>query len=548
MLSDQEIEHNAKQLADYKRSDTLPDILERYANLIEDYKRLKSDYEEEREGRERYKQMARGQERNPFVLVLVDGDGYVFDDELVRDGTEGGSRAAKRLNDTVKHSLRRKGLEGCEIMVRAYANLVGLSKALYKVGLCGAEKRSLAPFTAGFNRSYGLNDFVDAGELKENADFKLRAMLRLYAENAQCKHIYFAACHDVGYVSELIPYRGNRDRFTLISTPSLRFHDEFAKLGMNVEELPGVFRTAPLDSVYKPGVSWGPSKPLGAALSPAATTSPASDGQKICQFYQIGKCKYGKGCKNQHIDTRQFSFQTGRAAKPENDPSNSFSRVVDQLSASTRENSNSDLSHMRNEFSLLPRNDEIPKGYVAINQTEHRLDVYIPPPSSEVMARFKLRSENRKLCNNKHLAGSCENEGCEYDHNPVPDDLKPALELLSRSMPCPKRGACRNANCIYGHVCQRADCKHRGGKVFCRFPYLTHFESLALDSVVPGVAKKPTPASNTTSNHRHSPSTDDEDAYRHPARDVDSEGEEGAPIMHPIDEDETVENSVIEDD
>ncbi|RYP08119.1 hypothetical protein DL764_002102 [Monosporascus ibericus] len=539
MLSDQEIEHNAKQLADYKRNDALPDILERYANLIEDYKRLKSDYEEEREGRERYKQMARGQERNPFVLVLVDGDGYVFDDELVRDGTEGGSRAAKRLNDTVKHSLRRKGLEGCEIMVRVYANLVGLSKALYKVGLCGAEKRSLAPFTAGFNRSYGLNDFVDAGELKENADFKLRAMLRLYAENAQCKHIYFAACHDVGYVSELIPYRGNTDRFTLVSTPSLQFHDEFAKLGMNIEELPGVFRTAPLDLPYKAGVSWGPSKPLGAAPSPAAAAPPASDGQKICQFYQIGKCKYGKGCKNQHVDTRQFSFQTGRAAKPENDFSNNFGRAVDQPIASTRDNYNSDISHMSIEFTLLPRNDEIPKGYVAINQTEHRLDVYIPPPSSEVMARFKLRSEYRKLCNNKHLAGSCENERCEYDHGPVADDLKPALELLSRSMPCPKRGTCRNANCIYGHICQRADCKHRGGKVFCRFPYLTHFESLALDSVVPGVAKKPTPASNTNSNQRRSPSTDDEDGYHYPARDVESEGEEGAPIMGPVYEDGT---------
>ncbi|KAH7112668.1 hypothetical protein EDB81DRAFT_827043 [Dactylonectria macrodidyma] len=82
-------------------------------------------------------------------------------------------------------------------MVRVYANLVGLSKHLNKNGLCGAEKRSLSSFTAGFNRSYGLTDFVDAGELKENADHKMKAMLRLYAENTQCKHIYFAACHDV---------------------------------------------------------------------------------------------------------------------------------------------------------------------------------------------------------------------------------------------------------------------------------------------------------------------------------------------------------------
>jgi hypothetical protein len=248
MLSDEAIEYAAEQLAEYRRNDALLDILERYATLIEHYKLLKSDYEEERDGRERYKQLARGQERNPFALVVIDGDGYVFDESFVRAGEEGGSRAAKQLNDTVKMSLRRKGYEGCEIMIRVYADLVGLSKTLYKNGLCGAEKRSLAPFTSGFNRSYGLTDFVDAGELKECADFKLKAMLRLYADNTQCKHIYFAACHDVGYISDLTPYRGNSERFTLVRTSSARFHLEFNKLGMNVEDFPGVFRSTSLIS------------------------------------------------------------------------------------------------------------------------------------------------------------------------------------------------------------------------------------------------------------------------------------------------------------
>lgn len=616
MLGDQEIELYSKQLAEYKRNDTLPDILEKYASLIEEHKRLKSDYEEEREGRERYKQMARGQERNPFVLVLVDGDGYIFDDELVRDGTEGGSRASKRLNDTVKHSLRRKGLEHCEVMVRVYANLVGLSKILYKSGLCGAEKRSLAPFTAGFNRSYGLNDFVDAGELKENADFKLRAMLRLYAENAQCKHIYFAACHDVGYISELTPYRGNRDRFTLVSTPSLRFHDEFQRLGMNVEDLPGVFRTIPLDSAstYRPGAPSGPNnnnsnsnKSAATAQSPMATPSVPSDGQKICQFYQVGKCKYGKGCKNAHVDVRTAPFHMSRASRSDSDfGGNNFGRAAatsvsaaDQppppgtgtgtgtgtgpSSTSIRDGAASDSSYTKtnnNEFPQLPRNDEIPRGYVALNQTEHRLDAYIPAPTNEANARLKVRSERQKLCNTKHLLGACDNEHCEYDHSPISEDLRPALEMLSRSMPCPKRGSCRNASCVYGHVCQRADCKHRGGKVYCRFPYLTHYENLSLDSVVPGITKKqqqqqqpphvspplttaavqPSPLtalpvnnktgslnnqspnnsnSNNSNHHRRSPSTDDEDdddddAFYHPAPDEESEGEEGVPIARPM--------------
>lgn len=95
MLSDNELAETSAQLQDFhvastKQQATLAEVLEKYGTLIESYKRLKSDYEEERDSRERYKQMARGQERNPFVLVLVDGDGYIFDDDLVSNGAEGG--------------------------------------------------------------------------------------------------------------------------------------------------------------------------------------------------------------------------------------------------------------------------------------------------------------------------------------------------------------------------------------------------------------------------------------------------------------------------
>jgi hypothetical protein len=44
------------------------DLFEKYAQLVDSYRRLKSDYEEERESRERYKQLARGNiESSPFI-------------------------------------------------------------------------------------------------------------------------------------------------------------------------------------------------------------------------------------------------------------------------------------------------------------------------------------------------------------------------------------------------------------------------------------------------------------------------------------------------
>ncbi|KAJ4264380.1 hypothetical protein NW762_005578 [Fusarium torreyae] len=488
MLPDATIDRAADKLAEYRKNDALNEILDQYAVLIEDYKRLKSDYEEEREGRERYKQLARGQERNPFALVVVDGDGYIFDERFVKDGEEGGSRAAKQLNDTIKDSLRRKGLESCEVMVRVYANLVGLSKALCKNGLSGAEKRSLSSFTAGFNRSYGLADFIDAGELKENADFKLKAILRLYADNAQCKHIYFAACHDVGYVSDLTPFRGNRERFTLVRTPSLLFHKEFDRLGMNIEELPGVFRQMPLTYAYttaqtkttlssstnmgKPSLSYSNS-------NFTSTKWNTNDGNTVCQFYGQGNCKYGNSCRFAHIDGKTSSHNStpspstiGNTTKSDRNYSGDWRR--------------SSLSNGKTNIDSLPKREDIPDGFVAINAVEDRLDPYLPPPDADAVKRLKALSQDRKFCNNAQLYNSCENDNCEYDHAPIAEELKPALENLARSVPCSRRGGCRRANCVHGHVCQKTDCRHRtGGKGYCRFPSKVCMADYAVSTFVP---------------------------------------------------------------
>ncbi|KAF3760326.1 hypothetical protein M406DRAFT_53057 [Cryphonectria parasitica EP155] len=503
MLTDKEIDDAAKQLADYRRNDKLEAILNNYALLLEEHQRLKSDYEEERDARERYKQLARGQERNPFVLVLIDADGYVFDDRLVGAGAEGGSRAAQLLNDGIKTSLRRKGLEHCDIVVRAYANVAGLSKALSKSGLLGAEKRSLAPFIAHFNRSYPLTDFVDAGELKENADFKLRGLLRLYAENAQCKHIYFAACHDAGYVSELTQYRDHSDRVTLIKTPGLLFHDEFTKLGLGIEELPGVFRPAgsAMDAIYPKPLqtisSFNKSTPSLPSPSSAATSA------EICSFYKLGKCRYGSNCKKLHANPQSMTTTTStlpvRSMHARDSPHRTYMQQADLLRQ-------------------LPRKEDIPPGHVAVNKNGQRLDYYLSPPTPDAENRLRARSATTRLCNAMHLKGSCSTPGCEYDHSQVEEDLKPALEWLARSLPCAKRGDCRNAACLSGHVCLKPDCKHYGsGKAYCKIGFLTHLTDLAVDRYVPATTGQQ-PSNGDPVNHTSPSSTvtspvteDDED-------------------------------------
>lgn len=95
----------------------------------------------------------------------------------MKAGSEGGISAAQALNDSIRelmHSTMGMQADQCRIMVRIYANMLGLSKVLARVGLVGHEARSFSPFASSFNRAQDLFDFVDAAERKEGSDYKIR--------------------------------------------------------------------------------------------------------------------------------------------------------------------------------------------------------------------------------------------------------------------------------------------------------------------------------------------------------------------------------------
>jgi hypothetical protein len=538
MLSETELAETSLQLQDFqlastKQQETLAEVLEKYGTLIENYKRLKSDYEEERDSRERYKQLARGQERNPFVLVLVDGDGYVFDDDLISNGAEGGQRAAHLLNKAILSSLQQRGLENCRIMVRVYTNLVGLSKTLSRIKLCGAEKRSLAPFAANFTRSNELFDFVDAGELKENADSKIRALFRQFVDNTQCRHIYFAGCHDVGYINELIPHRNNRDKVTLVRNYAT--HPEFTKLGLRVEDFPGIFRTTPIDAAniqpYK--------APITVNKAPSISDNSEAPKPKPCFFFTKGLCKYGDSCVNKHVKTTNGSGIT-------HDQPSSTNASWRNSASESKFGSSTDNDFMRSnghtphqsilngdqtdpDFSaLLPHADSAPPGFVALNAKGERLDVYTPPVTAEVRHRFAQRVANQKLCNKFHLTGDCPDHtknNCSFDHSPIDEGLRNYLRSIAASTPCTRRSQCKNLMCLSGHVCQKPDCKYRGGKLYCKLPGPIHYVQLQFKEWVPGVSpsqgkRETNPGKDASGSPTPPPQSDHDSPLRSPTSSV----------------------------
>ncbi|KAL1969411.1 hypothetical protein VTN77DRAFT_8849 [Rasamsonia byssochlamydoides] len=395
--------------------DTHLKLLREFQELIERYRRLKSDYEEEKESREKYKKLARGQERNPFVLVLVDGDGYIFKDQHIKAGSEGGVAAAQALSDAIKELLQlNSDSEQCRVMVRVYSNLSGLSKSLSRAGLVGHEARSLAPFTASFTRAQDLFDFVDAGD-KDGAGFKIRETFRLFVDNNQCKHIFFAGCHDVGYLSLLTPYRGKADRVTLIKAAS--FHPEFESLDLPVREIPSVFRSTPIAG-------------RNVTTTVSKTRLDVNRKAKVCKYYPKGFCKYGSGCLNEHVGKSQTTDDSARVC----------------------------FRRQEHPSSILPVASPETRDLIPINKDGDRLDPAFPPPPPEAWRLYQQRKDRHELCNKHHLAGRCTEINCRFDHSALEPQALTVLQFILKGTACSRGLRCRLADCYAGHVCQKNGC------------------------------------------------------------------------------------------
>src|SRR6266487_452384 len=106
-------------------------------------------------------------------------------------------------------------------------------------------------------------------------------MFHLFADSSQCKHVFFAGCHDPGYLSLLTPYRGKADRITLIEADS--FSPDYRALDLPIVDLSSVFRST---------VSNG--------RIPTPVTEPAlkpNMGENICRFFQKVQFVHTNACR-----------------------------------------------------------------------------------------------------------------------------------------------------------------------------------------------------------------------------------------------------------
>ncbi|PPQ77359.1 hypothetical protein CVT25_010941 [Psilocybe cyanescens] len=168
------------------------------------------------------------------VIALLDGDGAIFNSQLIAQGQSGGHIAAQKLSDAImQHLASTNGVNRYQLWVYIFLNRRGLVDTFGRVGLAAA-KTKFDEFIMGFNQAAERFLMLDVGSAKEAADAKIKALLEDEIRLPQTEKIIFGGCHDNGYVTTIRSHitAGFKNKLTL-----LRSYTDMAA-GMNELELP----------------------------------------------------------------------------------------------------------------------------------------------------------------------------------------------------------------------------------------------------------------------------------------------------------------------
>ncbi|KAL8757140.1 MAG: hypothetical protein Q9184_004287, partial [Pyrenodesmia sp. 2 TL-2023] len=169
----------------------------------------------------------------PFVMAMIDADGYIFRKDLLQSSETGGWKAADDLAQAVRTSLSKEdlGLDDVNIMAWAFADFEQVAIYLYNNNHI-TEDMQLYRFARGFNARRSLFHFDDVGYGKERADHKLKEKMRFHMQMPQCKQVFLACGHDSGYAAWLQDFASepaDKSRITLMAHPNM--HQDVLKLG-----------------------------------------------------------------------------------------------------------------------------------------------------------------------------------------------------------------------------------------------------------------------------------------------------------------------------
>ncbi|KAI6085100.1 hypothetical protein F4821DRAFT_241558 [Hypoxylon rubiginosum] len=353
-------------------------------------------------------------DRNPYVMVLIDGDGLLFKEHLVRQGVVGGRKAAEELRKAVTDKFSYDEDTAIEVVAEIVANVSGLSKAMKRDG-CLDDESILYEFISGFNQAKVPFNFIDVGYSKEAADAKLLCSARFHLRNFNCKLILMGVSHDgsyAPYLDHLIHDDTGKQRIAVLEgCPTV---EDIVATGITITSFKTIFRSDKL-RVPSPQIETPTTTTTAQTMSPPPSVSYAA------------------------------ITQTKASPPPQ------ITLPIPLKRANTPART---LKPFTPAWNPGPRGLDPP--------------IQVNPAALE---RLKKRKGSDKLCNNHFLRGPCtKGDECDFEHNYNPTkEEKAVIALFARLSPCTKGQECDIDNCIYGHhcpsvvagVCVHPHCKFR---------------------------------------------------------------------------------------
>jgi hypothetical protein len=117
------------------------------------------------------------QDREPFVVVLLDGEGIIFKDEYLQQGEDGGRNAAKQLEAGLRTYLSNNlpSINEPKLLTKVYINVKSLGELCARSGII-SEPAAIHDFVRGFNETTSFSEIVDIGSGKNKAYEKIQGL------------------------------------------------------------------------------------------------------------------------------------------------------------------------------------------------------------------------------------------------------------------------------------------------------------------------------------------------------------------------------------
>ncbi|KAJ5811604.1 hypothetical protein N7474_007905 [Penicillium riverlandense] len=436
---------------DQQKNELIEELLQRVTDLENSFRQEKLDRERETrfnrdiqlhemELMDQISRIKTIMDREPFVVVLLDGEGIIFRDDFLQLGEQGGRSAAKQLWATLEAYVAETfpSVISPKIMTKIYLNVKGFGEMCARNGIT-SEPTTINDFIRGFNESLSFFEIVDIGAGKNKAHDKIRESLKLYLYNCHC-HQIFLGCPSTSeyarFLEDILTDGDLTGRISLVEGLPFEKDMEVVRESYRVTSFPDIFRMVKIVAPWN--APWRGT--LATASRSVLTPSP----------------------------TQQF--QQTSAPLSRTSTSTNLSGAGAPLSAST---ANQDPADFQPVARSKASNSTPPKT-VERNKYGQRVDRF----DFKAINRDELnRLKKLKLCNYYFLLGECPNEeNCYHDHDrKLTRQELHTLSAIARMTPCRFGLDCSDPDCIYGHRCPQSE----PGKKTCFRGESCRFEPVA---------------------------------------------------------------------